>query len=743
MGIMGRKSTQKELENARKKIADLEDELAAKEAVLNSFVADMKTMSDEHTAGDIDVTIQENKYDGVFHTMAKGVNDMVNGHIAVKKKAMACIAEFGNGNFDANLEKFPGKKAFINDTIEMVRENIRGFITDMGEMSRQHDLGDIDVVMPEDKYQGAFHTMAKGVNDMVNGHIAVKKKAMACIAEFGNGNFDANLEKFPGKKAFINDTIEMVRENIRGFITDMGEMSRQHDLGDIDVVMPEDKYQGAFHTMAKGVNDMVNGHIAVKKKAMACIAEFGKGNFDADLEKFPGKKAFINDTIEAVRVNLKAFGKEVNDLIQATKDGKLDVRGNAGNYEGDWRALVSGVNELIEAFVHPIRVTATYVDGISKGNMLPMIVEEYRGDFNKIKQNLNMLIQATNKITEAARQIADGDLTVTLTERSAEDELMHALLDMVKNLSRVVGDIQNTSIHVATGSEEMSSSSEELSQGATEQAAAAEEASSSMEQMASNIKQNADNALQTEKIALNSADQAKTSGQAVKETVTAMKDIAEKINVIEEIAGKTDLLALNAAIEAARAGEHGKGFAVVAAEVRKLAEHSRSAAAEISKLSKSSVDIAEDAGRMLDALVPEIQKTAELVQEISVASNEQNSGADQINQAIQQLDQVIQQNASAAEEMSSTSEELANQAEQLQDVISFFQIAQAAARQLNTKQPVQKIQKKSASHMARTAGKSNGNGNGNGKGAPMDAGVLLDMGQADAADKKDTEFERY
>ncbi|MGR2741127.1 methyl-accepting chemotaxis protein, partial [Billgrantia sp. Q4P2] len=207
---------------------------------------------------------------------------------------------------------------------------------------------------------------------------------------------------------------------------------------------------------------------------------------------------------------------------------------------------------------------------------------------------------------------------------------------------------------------------EQLSQGATEQAASAEEASSSMEQMTANIKQNADNAAQTESIARDTANDAEASGRAVAEAVGAMETIAEKILIVQEIARQTDLLALNAAVEAARAGEHGRGFAVVAAEVRKLAERSQAAALEISGLSGDTVKAARSAGEMLTKLVPDIQKSAELIAEISLASNEQNEGAAQINVAIQQLDRVTQQNTSAAEEMSATAEELSSQAEQLQ-----------------------------------------------------------------------------
>ncbi len=285
------------------------------------------------------------------------------------------------------------------------------------------------------------------------------------------------------------------------------------------------------------------------------------------------------------------------------------------------------------------------------------------------------------KGVEFAGAIAKGDLSanVDIDQKDEIGVLVASMNEMAQKLRGIVADIIASSENVASGSEELSSSSEEMSQGSSEQASAAEEASSSMEEMASNIRQNADNAQQTEKIARKTAEDVQQGGKAVSEAVIAMKQIADKINIIEEISRQTNLLALNAAIEAARAGEHGKGFAVVAAEVRKLAERSQEAAGEITELSSSSVEVAERAGNLFDQLVPDIQKTAELVAEISAASNEQNSGAEQVNRAIQQLDSVTQQNASASEEMASTSEELSSQAQYLQDIISFFKIDSSAA----------------------------------------------------------------
>ena len=333
-------------------------------------------------------------------------------------------------------------------------------------------------------------------------------------------------------------------------------------------------------------------------------------------------------------------------------------------------------------------------------------------------------------------RLAKGDLTINVTVRSQDEtgRLLAAMKNMVGNLKNVVEDVNTAAHNVASGSRQMSAASQQMSEGATMQASSAEEVSASMEQMTSNIKQNADNAHQTEKIALMAANDAREGGQAVVETVNAMKEIATKISIIEEIARQTNLLALNAAIEAARAGEHGKGFAVVATEVRKLAERSQTAAAEIGKLSSSSVEVAEKAGVMLTKIVPDIQKTAELVQEISAASNEQNAGAEQINKAVQQLDQVIQNNASATEEIASTAEELSSQAELLIDTIGYFRVDTGAG---NVKALSGEKNRMAAGMMKRG---NNGTGHPRaGTDAPQ-TGIVLDLGEA--GDASDSEFER-
>ncbi|MBL8473837.1 MAG: MCP four helix bundle domain-containing protein [Rhodocyclaceae bacterium] len=567
----------------------------------------------------------------------------ITGAVGRLVKAADQMAE-GDCNFKLDTDG-GDELAALSRSVSKLQATVQTLIAEMNRMSKEHDAGEIDAKIDEAKFRNDFQLMAKGVNDMVFGHIAVKKKAMACVKEFGDGNFNAPLEQFPGKKRFINDTIEQVRSNLQSLIAEMNRMSKEHDAGDIDVKIDEGKFRNDFQLMARGVNDMVFGHIAVKKKAMACFQEFGKGNMAADVEKLPGKKRFINDAIDQVRANIQALVADANMLSAAAVAGKLDTRGDTSKHQGDFRKIVDGVNATLDAIVVPIQEVRRLMSALEKGDLTQTINGSYQGDFQVLKDTVN---------------------------------------STVARLSDTISQVRLSAEALSNASAQVSSTAQSLSQSSSEQAASVEESSASVEQMTASINQNAENARVTDGMASKAAKEANDGGSAVKETVNAMKQIANKIGIIDDIAYQTNLLALNAAIEAARAGDHGKGFAVVAAEVRKLAERSQVAAQEIGELAGNSVSMAEKAGKLLDEIVPSIHKTSDLVQEIASASLEQSSGVSQINQAMSQLNQATQQNASASEELAATAEELGGQAQQLQEIMQFFSVGDQRAAPVQT-----------------------------------------------------------
>ncbi|MGK0289796.1 MAG: methyl-accepting chemotaxis protein [bacterium] len=409
-----------------------------------------------------------------------------------------------------------------------------------------------------------------------------------------------------------------------------------------------------------------------------------EGNFDQKLVL--DRKDEVGDLFNAMHNMMKKvqqITEDIQEITNAITNGILNKRADSTQYSGGFADVILGVNETIEALTVPLNTAANYIEKIAQGDIPEEITATYQGDFSHLKNNINQLIQATKQITHIASSIAQGDLCVTVQERSENDKLMQALKTMISGLSQITTEVKTVAQNITAGSHELSSSSQQLAEGSSEQAASAEETSAAVEQMSSNIQQNTDNAQQTEALAKRAASDAQKSGVAVLETVQAMKKIAEKNYIVAEIARQTNMLALNAAIEAARAREHGKGFAVVASEVRKLAENSQVAAAEISQLSLTSSDVAEGAGSLLESLVPDIRQTSDLIQEISSSSREQSTGIEQINLSVQQLDQVIQKNAASSEEIAATAEELSAQATHLQKVISFFKTKEEPLLQHN------------------------------------------------------------
>ncbi|CAK0777234.1 methyl-accepting chemotaxis protein [Gammaproteobacteria bacterium] len=550
-------------------------------------------------------------------------------------------------------------------------------------------------------------------------------KILAAVAQ-GDLNTKAPIDSKDeiGKLgADLNNTIDA----IHALINDVHTLVQAGTEGRMTVRADATNHQGDFRKIVQGVNETLDAVIGPLNVAARYVDDISKGAIPAKITNtFNGDFNTIKNNLNTCIDAVNALIADANLLSKAAVEGKLATRADASKHQGDFRRIVQGVNDTLDAVIGPLNVAARYVDDISKGAIPAKITDSYNGDFNAIKNNINTCIDAVNALVEDAHTLAqagaEGRLMVRADatrhqgdyQRIVEgvNSTLNAVVDPVTEVIRVMAALEkgDLSQHIdtqyqgmlgqlrdsvnntvtplahtirevlhacgelANAASQVEATAQLLSQATSEQAASVEETSAAVERMSFSITKNADNAKVTDSTAHQAATKARDGGTAVSGTVDAMKQIASKIGIIDDIAYQTNLLALNAAIEAARAGEHGKGFAVVASEVRKLAERSQVAAQEIGKLASSSVALAEKAGILLGEIVPAITTTSSLVQEIATASKEQSTGVSQIDTAMGQLSNLTQTNASSSEELAATAEELSAQVTQLQDLVSFFKI---------------------------------------------------------------------
>ena len=577
--------------------------------------------------------------------------------------------------------------AQVATSFEQVRSTLQQLVSEMNQMSTEHERGDIDVAIDAQRYEGEFRTVAQGVNDMVGAHIAVKKMAMGVFSEFGRGNLAANIDRLPGKKAFINDTIDQVRANLRTLSSNIEQVAQEIQRGALGAQIDAKQLPGDFGRIGTGINDALarlRGFIDTSPSPAFVI--------DRDFTI-----QYANEATGAVAglSAQQAVGRKCHDLFK-TADCKTERCACA-------RAMGNGSKVDSETVAKP--ATGTYeiaYSGIPVRDSQGQVVGafEYITDQTAVKRNARASSKVSEFQSRGADQLVDvltrlgqGRLDVHFEPEDGDDDtaaahqafvsIGEALNGFVGSLSGTIASVNDAAGALTAAASQVSSASQSLSQGASEQAASVEETTASLQEMAASVKQNSENATVTDGMATKAAKEAGEGADAVSRTAEAMKSIATKIGIIDDIAYQTNLLALNAAIEAARAGEHGKGFAVVAAEVRKLAERSQVAAQEIGALAGSSVEMAQKAGDLLTQMVPSILKTSELVQEIAAASGEQSESVVQINGAMNHVNTSTQQNASASEELSATAEELSAQAAQLQELMSFFHLGHSTPAALS------------------------------------------------------------
>jgi len=471
-------------------------------------------------------------------------------------------------------------------------------------------------------------------------------------------------------------------------IDNLVKISEKVAIGDIDVdvdIRSKDEI-GLLMEAFKSIIDSIKGQAYVAEKLAA-----GDLNINVDVKS---EKDILAKDIQMVIVTLKGLISEIGILTAAAVEGDLDIRGDTNKFKGEYRAIISGINNTLNAIIEPIKESSGVLQELAKGNLHVNVKGDYKGDHAQIKtalnDSINTILSYISEISGVLTEMAKGDLDVEITADYKGDfvEIKNSLNYIVQALNTILGDINSASEQVASGSRQVSDGSQALSQGSTEQASSIEELSASITEIAEQTKNNAINANHANELALNAKENAILGNEQMKEMLNSMVEINESsaniskiIKVIDEIAFQTNILALNAAVEAARAGQHGKGFAVVAEEVRNLAARSANAAKETTTLIEGSIrkveagtKTANETAVELNKIVSDSEKVAKLVGEIASASNEQASAIAQINRGIEQVSQVVQTNSATAEESAAISEELSSQSELLKDMVSQFKL---------------------------------------------------------------------
>ncbi len=522
------------------------------------------------------------------------------------------------------------------------------------------------------------------------------KRLLSITDSVAKGDFNFNKYKTTDDETgLLANSFFEVADVIKSLVNDLAYMSKEHNVnGNIDLFIDVDRYYGSYKEAASLVNEMVSGYIETNKTAMSTLGEIVAGDFNAPMEKLPGKKVFINDVIEGVRSAIKAISESVKNLADSAIKGNLTNRIDTSNYSGDWIEIMEGLNNLLEAVSTPITEASEALLQMSKGDLSISVKGDYEGSFAIVKDSLNTTVAEISsyikEINDILSKMAGGDLSQSIQREYLGDftTIKDSINTINDSLSDTMATILASSEQVLEGSKLTASSASELAQGANEQDISLRELTDSVNDISTKTRNNAQNALNANALSEKSIANARKGNEAMQNMLESMEGIKDSsgniskiIKVIDDIAFQTNLLALNAAVEAARAGAHGKGFSVVAEEVRNLAGRSLTAAKETSELIENSITrvnngmkIAEETAAELNIIVENANEVSGLIDQITGASEEQANSISSVSDGIKKISDVVKNNLAATEQSAAASEELNSQAQILMDMINVFKV---------------------------------------------------------------------
>jgi methyl-accepting chemotaxis protein len=665
---------------------------------VNALIADANLLAKAAVDGRLATRADATKHQGDFRKIVEGVNQTLDAVIGPLNVAAEYVDRISKGDIPPKItDKYNGDFNEIKQNLNVCIEAVNALIADATMLAKAAVDGRLATRADATKHQGDFRKIVEGVNQTLDAVIGPLNVAAEYVDRISKGDIPPKItDNYHGDFNEIKNNLNTCIEALGTLVAEMTRMSKEHDLGDIDVVIDAVKFHGAYQGMAKGINGMVGGHIAVKKKAMACLAEFGKGNFEAPLERFPGKKAFINETIEQVRTNLKALIADADLLVKAAVEGRLATRADATKHHGDFRKIVDGVNQTLDAVIGPLNVAAEYVDRISKGDIPPRITDAYQGDFNEIKGNLNTCIEAVNaliadagalakaavdgrlatradaarhqgdfrKIVEGFNQtldavikpvneaavvlakVAQQDLRAEVQGQYAGDHaaIKTSINTMVADLRKSIGAIGANAQHVGASAEELSSISEQMAATSEETASQTGVVSAASEQVSKNLTVVATS---SEEMLASIREIAKSANEAAKMAKNAV-EVAEATN---QTVGKLG----DSSVEI---GNVIKVITSIAEQTNLLALNATIEAARAGDAGKGFAVVANEVKELAKETAKATEEISHKIEAIQAETKGAVTAIGEISRLITQIDDVSNTIATAVEEQTATTNEI-------------------------------------------------------------------------------------
>ena len=702
----------------------------------NKAVAEVGQLVEAALAGKLDTRGNPDNYKIVgFKNIVQGVNDALDAVVGPLNVAAEYIDKISKGRRSEKItEEYKGDFNKIKNNVNHFIDIINEFVDQIGVLVKAAQEGQLDARADVEKVEGVWRKLLKGTNEVVDAIVPPLNVAAEYVNRISKGDIPEKItDEYKGDFNEIKNNLNQCIDAVNGLVADANMLAQAAVEGNLDTRADASKHAGDFGKIVQGVNATLDAVIGPLNVAAEYIDKISKGRRSEKItEEYKGDFNKIKNNVNHFIDIINEFVDQIGVLVKAAQEGQLDARADVEKVEGVWRKLLKGTNEVVDAIVPPLNVAAEYVDRISKGDIPEKITDEYTGDFNEIKNNLNQcvevmngLLEETNNLVQACRagqldtradasrfaggwgelvsgvndilegvvvpvnevmqvleMVANRDLTkhVVGDYKGKLHEFKENINNAVKNLGDALTQAASTSEQVGSGSGQVASSSQALAEGSAEQAASLEETSSSLEEMASMTKQNADNANQADNLMQEANQIVQRAKGSMGDVTKSMEDITNAseetqkiIKTIDEIAFQTNLLALNAAVEAARAGEAG--------EVRNLAMRAAEAAKNTADLIEGTVkrvnagsDLVTKTNEAFDEVAKAAAKVGELVGEIAAASNEQAKGIEQVNQGMTEMDKVTQQNAANAEESASASGEMSAHAQELQRMLATFKL---------------------------------------------------------------------